>query len=243
MSRRGFTMVELLGVITVIAILAAILFPTFSVARNQSYTHSCRMNLLNIGMALRIYALDHDGCYPPKEDDLSPLYPHYLSTGDVFQCPESALSEIPMGAPADESIEIKPRPEGYSDLPLGWPEQPPPLPPPSSGPPPPPGPPLQEADFSEEILYTTYYYRAGRHHNELPRAPLVVDHEALHNNQANVLFSDGGIATLPKAEWEQLGFQSIEEILEERYPERHGPPSMEGPPPCLPPSGSPGGQP
>ena len=218
MSRRGFTMVEMLGVIGIIAILAAILFPVFARARAQTRTHSCRVNLLNIGMALRLYATDYDGWYPPKEDDLSPLLAVYLPNEHVFQCPSAGHSqEIPMGAPADESIEIKP-PREWSLPPLGPPYQPPPRP---MGPPPPPGPPAkppQEEGADAELICTSYYYRAGHRHNELPRVPLVADHEALHKQRANVLFSDGGIETLAESAWQDLGFRPIDDMLQERYP-------------------------
>jgi len=244
MNRRGFTMVEILGVIAVIAILAAILFPVFARAREKARAHNCLINLLNIGMALRLYAAEHDGWYPPKEDDLSPLFPNYLAYEQAFQCPSTVPGEIPMGAPADESIEIKPPPPPPWQYPPPGPPGAPPGPPepPPRGPPPPPGPPPPEEETpAEEILYTNYYYRGGRRHNQTPRGPLVSDHEALHNDRANVLFSDGAIVSVPEADWRDLGFRPIDEIRQERYPQRYPGPRMgpPGPPPLPPP---PGGQ-
>ncbi len=243
MNRRGFTMVELLGVITVIAILAAILFPVFARAREKARTHNCLMNLLNIGMALRLYAAEHDGWYPPKEDDLSPLFPIYVGYELVFQCPTAGCSrKVPMGAPADESIEIKPPPPSPWYGPPGPPGAPPHPPGPPPGPPPPPP---EEETPAEEVLYTGYYYRGGRRHNQTPRGPLVSDHEALHTDRANVLFSDGAIESLSEADWRDLGFRPIDEIRQERYPKRYpqqypGPGiGLPGPPPLPPP---PGGQ-
>jgi len=243
MNRRGFTMVELLGVIAVIAILAAILFPVFARARAQAQAHSCRINLLNIGMALRLYAADNDGWYPPKEDDLSPLFPDYLTNEQVFACPVASWrQQVPMGAPADPSIKIEDR--GSSWGPYYRPPAHDAPPPPPSGPPPSPGPPPPEEERpAEQALFTTYYYRAGRRHNELPRAPLVSDHCAHHSERANVLFSDGAIDRVPEAAWRERGFQPIDEILQERQPQPPAhprlPPGMG--PPC--PPGPPGGRP
>lgn len=61
---RGFTLVELLVVIAVIAVLAAILFPVFIAVRRQGYTSVCSSNLRNFGAAFRLYAADWGGRFP-----------------------------------------------------------------------------------------------------------------------------------------------------------------------------------
>jgi prepilin-type N-terminal cleavage/methylation domain-containing protein len=104
MRARGFTLVELLTVIAVIAILAAILFPVFARSREKARTASCENNLFNIGLSLRLYAADHDGGYPPVNDDLSPLLGKYTIDKRVFICPSSSEATIPMGAPADPTL-------------------------------------------------------------------------------------------------------------------------------------------
>jgi len=100
MRRRGFTFVELQTVLAIIATLAAILFPVFAKARERARQCSCCQNLVSIALAIRFYAADHGGP-PPANDNLSPLYPRYLPTEQVFICPSSGASGVPMGAPAN----------------------------------------------------------------------------------------------------------------------------------------------
>ena len=65
--RKGFTLIELMIVIAIIAILAAILVPNFIRARAQSQLTSCKSNLKNIGTALEMYFTDHNGQYPHSD--------------------------------------------------------------------------------------------------------------------------------------------------------------------------------
>ena len=71
MNRRGFTFIELVTVWAIIAILAAILFPVFAKAREKARQSSCMNNLINVGVALRMYAADNWGCLPPTNNDLT----------------------------------------------------------------------------------------------------------------------------------------------------------------------------
>ncbi|HEY7115333.1 MAG TPA: type II secretion system protein [Tepidisphaeraceae bacterium] len=65
-SRRfvGFTLVELLVVIGVIALLISILMPALSKARKQALKTNCMSNLRSIGQALQIYAGENKGKLP-----------------------------------------------------------------------------------------------------------------------------------------------------------------------------------
>lgn len=65
-SRKGFTLIELMIVIAIIAILAAILVPNFIRARAQGQVTSCKSNLKNIGTACEMYATDNGGRYPKE---------------------------------------------------------------------------------------------------------------------------------------------------------------------------------
>ena len=89
MNKRGFTFIELTIVWAIIAILAAILFPVFARARAKGYQTNCLSNLANISTALKMYAQDHCGHFPPENNNLWPLVPNYLPDSAALICPSA----------------------------------------------------------------------------------------------------------------------------------------------------------
>jgi prepilin-type N-terminal cleavage/methylation domain-containing protein len=62
----GFTLLELLVVITIIAVLAGLLFPVFAQARASARKSTARSNLKQIGAALLLYTADYDEHLPNR---------------------------------------------------------------------------------------------------------------------------------------------------------------------------------
>ncbi len=65
MKARGFTLVELLVAISIIAVLTAVLLPNFMGARERARDAKKKQNLYAIKNALRMYYNDNQ-IYPPK---------------------------------------------------------------------------------------------------------------------------------------------------------------------------------
>ena len=72
-SRVGFTLVELLVVIGIIALLISILLPTLSKARSSANTVKCLANLKQLATAGIMYENDNKGVLPPITYEGNPL--------------------------------------------------------------------------------------------------------------------------------------------------------------------------
>ena len=71
MKRMWFTLIELLIVISIIAILAAMLLPALNKAREKGHQISCTGNLRQLGTVFVSYTDDYAGFFPGRE---KPLY-------------------------------------------------------------------------------------------------------------------------------------------------------------------------
>jgi prepilin-type N-terminal cleavage/methylation domain-containing protein/prepilin-type processing-associated H-X9-DG protein len=103
--RRGFSLVEVIVVIGIVAILIALLLPAIARAREQAKTVQCMSQLRQVGVALTSYAVANRGHYPTwsnwqvyggdgtGEDDpglgwTEMLEPHIgKPTSGIYQCP------------------------------------------------------------------------------------------------------------------------------------------------------------
>jgi prepilin-type N-terminal cleavage/methylation domain-containing protein len=110
--RKAFTLVELLVVIAVIAILAAMLLTALGVARNRARRTVCENNLRQIAVGVRTYADDYHDTSPDagQGQRVWSLYRQMVqsyvgvngapSPNDrIFACPADVFSYILKGAP------------------------------------------------------------------------------------------------------------------------------------------------
>jgi len=104
-ASAGFTLVELLVVVAIIALLAGILFPVFAQAREKARQTYCLSNLRQMSTAMLFYTEDHDGFYPPavgrigrRPVDEDASWMHFLSP---YLKSESVFIDLSSGAPHD----------------------------------------------------------------------------------------------------------------------------------------------
>ncbi|MFZ2657479.1 MAG: DUF1559 domain-containing protein [Victivallales bacterium] len=99
---NAFTLIELLIVIAIIAILAALLLPALNKAKELARRIECSEGLRHIGTAAAGYAIDYGNCFPPGSQNgnhylkagkngLGFLTPDYVSTPDILACPQFNL--------------------------------------------------------------------------------------------------------------------------------------------------------
>ena len=58
LKEKGFTLVEIMIVVAIIAILSAIAIPNFMTARSKSRANACKANLRQIDAAVEMFAMD-----------------------------------------------------------------------------------------------------------------------------------------------------------------------------------------
>ena len=88
-KQKGFTLIEVLVVIAVIALLMAILLPTLQRVKRQAKAAGCRSKLRQWGVALAAYQSDHEGTLPPRDFPI-PFWNlrRYISESyELYLCP------------------------------------------------------------------------------------------------------------------------------------------------------------
>src|ERR1044071_7410166 len=103
-TKSAFTLIELLIVIAIIALLAAILFPVFARARENARRASCQSNLKQLALGITQYTQDYDESFPISTTNTATyvaggptigwadgIYP-YVKSLQVYQCPSEPFA-------------------------------------------------------------------------------------------------------------------------------------------------------
>lgn len=96
----GFTLVELLVVISIIVILVAVLLPTFRQAREIAHNATCQSNLNKIGTGMATHTANHNRSMPRPLGWIGAMASQGL--GDVLVCPKDDVEEDPEDASLED---------------------------------------------------------------------------------------------------------------------------------------------
>ena len=89
---KGFSLIELLVVITIIALVAALLLPALSRAKSAALSTQCKNNLHQVGLALHLYTSEHR-VFPHTVDAnttnnwITAIAPGYADSQNILKCP------------------------------------------------------------------------------------------------------------------------------------------------------------
>jgi prepilin-type N-terminal cleavage/methylation domain-containing protein len=108
-NTKGFTLIELMIVVVIIGILAAIAIPNFISMQDRARESSVKANMHTAQLAMEDFAVQSDGIYSTAEADATPggetvaeLCPGDQWPDNPFSSPKAASAPTWGAAPADE---------------------------------------------------------------------------------------------------------------------------------------------
>jgi len=107
-SERGFTLLEIMVVMVIIGVLAALIAPRFIERADEAKVDACKVQMKNISQALKLYRLQH-GKYPTSGDGLNAL----VSAGKEGKRYMDSIPKDPWG---NEYVYLSPGVHGDFDI-------------------------------------------------------------------------------------------------------------------------------
>ena len=80
---KGFALIELVVVISIIVVLAALILTSLSKTKANAHSSMCKNHLHQMGLALQVYADEHQGKYPCYSGFRDPSYDHVVGADNT----------------------------------------------------------------------------------------------------------------------------------------------------------------
>ncbi len=109
-KRAGFTLIEVLLVVIIIGILAAVVVPKFAGRGKEAQINACKTSIANISTAINLYEVDN-GSFPPTLQSL-------VTKGNESNWKGPYLDKVPVDPWGHEFI-YSPRENGFDLKSLG----------------------------------------------------------------------------------------------------------------------------
>lgn len=100
---RGFSLVELLVVIGIVAILASLLMGGYGRVKDRAAAAGCANNLRQIGMGMTQFASENRNFYPATYGNVNGTWAQalvadgYVQDTRIFKCPADKITKAPIG--------------------------------------------------------------------------------------------------------------------------------------------------
>ncbi len=129
--RRAFSLIELLVVVSIIAVLIALLLPALAMARRAAQATVCASNLHEMGAAYIEYFTEEHAHGLPYDPDLPNMYwlemlgPYFANQPPVFQDQNTAsyipaVEQAALICPSTPNRTLAPGSAGYGDAFTTW---------------------------------------------------------------------------------------------------------------------------
>lgn len=170
----GFTLVELLVSMAIIALLAGLAYPAFQSSLAKARSTRCASNLRAIGVAVTQAASDNDNTYPEISQAASDPYPAGSSARNLYDTLSPyGLTKDELQCPVDVAQGKASAYQMYGSS-YEW-----------------------NPAFDDEVTVTPIIYWSST--VSIPvnssRVRLCTDFNALHNGRMNILYGDGHVRT------------------------------------------------